>query len=172
MRIAVVKNVFNIIHWPWQASSWETLMCFLSQGTKLCERDFSSSIPISPPPWPKRLAQEMFYSACFSSWSIHNKIISSNFFRFGKMLETSGYCTVSKCWRTNSPEINAGREWEQAWSIPVSHRSEKTFSGDGDMCSVIQPKRQPGAGESLSASPKTKLCSTFSFWLIKSSEPC
>lgn len=64
----------------------------LSQGTKLCERDFSSSIPISPSPWPKHLAQEMFYSACLSSWSIHNKIISTNFFHSGKMLETSGYC--------------------------------------------------------------------------------
>lgn len=28
----------------------ETLIGFLSQGTKPCERDFSSSIPISPPP--------------------------------------------------------------------------------------------------------------------------
>ena len=71
-----------------------------------CERKFPSSVPISPP-WAKLLAQEMFYSSCFSSWSVHSKMISSNFFHSGKTLETSGYChqmllrnqlSRNKCW--------------------------------------------------------------------------
>lgn len=124
---------------------------FLSNGTRLYERNFPSSIPISPPPWTKLLAQEMFYSSSFSSWSIHNKFISSHFFHSGKTLETSGYC--QQMLLTN--QLSRNKYWQgTGGSLKNPYQSSaredlfqglESFIGRHVFFAGLQPKKQPGA---------------------------